>query len=301
MNRTLIVMFLAQMFALTGVPVVILLGGLVGAKMAPTPALATLPVSLSIIGIAVSTIPAALFMARFGRRAGFLTGAGYACLAGIIAASAIAMENFWLFCAATFLIGSNNAFVQQIRFAVAESTTEDKVPSYLATLMLAGVVAAYIGPETARQLHDWSNWGQYSGSFLGVSLLMAISFVLLSFYKNGQREIQPVRSEDHRSISSVLRQPVFLLAVAAAASGYTVMSLVMTATPISMHIHDHFSLEDTTWVIQSHIMAMYLPSLFSGYLIARLGPRQIIGWGMLILTACLIIAWQEMALMHYWW
>lgn len=300
MYRTLIILTLAQAFTLTGPPMVILLGGIVGATLAPSASLATLPVALMIIGTASTTIPAALFMERFGRRTGFLLGAGYACAAGFLAAFAIDTGSFWTFCAATFLVGSNNAFVQQYRFAVAESVPLDKVGNSLSILMLAGVFAAYAGPETAQQLHDSLNWGEYSGSFVGMSGFMLCAFILLAFYPNSQFSVGHVH-KSQRTLLSIVQHPVFILAAGAAAAGYAVMSLIMTATPISMHTQEHFSLEDTTWVIQSHIMAMYLPSLFSGFLISRFGAKNIIGIGLVLLFACITVAYLDRQLMHYWW
>lgn len=300
MYRTLIVLALAQAFAMTGPPMVILLGGIIGSTLAPSASLATLPVALMIIGTASTTIPAALFMERFGRRTGFLLGAGYACAAGFLAAFAIYIGNFWLFCTATFLVGSNNAFVQQYRFAVAESVPLSKVGNSLSILMFAGVFAAYAGPETAQQLSHSFNWGEYSGSFIGMSGFMLCAFILLAFYPNATFSVSHAH-KSQRTLLSIVRNPVFILAVGAAAAGYAVMSLVMTATPVSMHTQEHFSLQDTTWVIQSHIMAMYLPSLFSGFLISRFGAKNIIGAGLALLFACIAVAYVDRQLMHYWW
>lgn len=300
MHRTLIVLTLAQALAMTGPPIVVLLGGIVGSRLAPAAELVTLPVALMIVGTACSTVPAAMFMGRFGRKTGFLCGAFYAGVAGLIAAWAISMESFWLFCLATFLVGSHNAFVQQYRFAVAESVPSDRIGPSLSILMLAGVVAAWMGPETANRLHDWLPWGEFAGSFVGLSVFMGCVFVLLCFYPGSRRE-QAVHEEAARELSTIVFQPLFLLAVGAAVAGYAVMSFVMTATPVSMHTVDRFSLDDTTWVIQSHIIAMYLPSLFSGFLIARFGSRNIIIVGLLSLSVCLAVAFADRQLMNYWW
>lgn len=300
MNRTLPIMFIAQMFGQTGVPVVIFLGGLVGSQLAPEPGLVTLPVAFGIVGVACTTIPAALFMSRFGRKKGFLLGSFYASGACLLAAFAISIGNFWLFCFAAFLIGSNNAFVQQYRFAVAESVSTDRVSTALSILMLAGVVAAWIGPETANQLHDWQESKPYAGSFIGLAGLAACSFLALLFYKGRRLEVEE-RDIQQRPLAVIIRQPVLLLAVASAAVGFGVMSLIMTATPVSMHVHDQLSLEDTTWVIQSHIMAMYLPSLFSGFLITRFGARKIIVLGLVMMAISLTVGWLDQQLLHYWW
>ncbi len=304
--RTLGVLMLAQCFAQTAAPVVVLLGGIVGAVLAPSTSLATLPVALMIVGTAATTVPAALLMGRFGRKAGFLLGAGAACASGLVAAHAIHVESFVLFCLATFLVGANNAFVQQYRFAVAESVPSARVAPALSFLMLAGVVAAVLGPETASRMADFLAWGTYSGSFIGMSGLMACTMFVLLFYTNQPPPEMPGtaagNSQDMgRPLIQIVTRPMFVMAVGAAVVGYGVMSLVMTATPVSMHVHDGFSLDDTAWVIQSHIMAMYLPSLFSGFLIARFGAIRMITVGVGLLFLCLLIAFIDHKLMHYWW
>ncbi|MDA7833315.1 MFS transporter [Pseudomonadales bacterium] len=299
MSRTLPVLSIAQAFSQTAAPVIVLLGGIVGTRLAPSHDLATLPVAFMIIGTAITTIPAALLMSRIGRKNGFMLSALAASLAGVLAAYAISESNFWLFCASTMIIGGNNAFVQQYRFAVAEVAAPDQVGKSLSILMLAGVVAAWMGPAVAQNLHDKGPWGEFSGSFLGVSALMLVALISLSFYENKPMTSRAVE-EQPRALISIVLQLIFLAAVGAAVVGYGVMSLVMTATPVSMHTIDHFSLEDTTWVIQSHIMAMFLPSLFSGFLIDKFGPVKIVFSGLVLMAACLVVGYIERHLMHYW-
>lgn len=285
---------------MTGVPIVVLLGGIVGARIAPSANLATVPVALMIVGTAASTVPAALFMGRAGRKVGFLTGAAGACASGLLAAAAIAAGNFWLFCGATFLVGAHNAFVQQYRFAVAESVPAERIGPSLSFLMLAGVIAAWAGPETANLLHDALPWGEFTGSFVGLSLFMAATFVLLCFFPNDHRVETAPDHRPERALSVIVMQPVFLLAAGASVAGYAVMSLIMTATPVSMHTVDGFSLDDTTVVIQSHIIAMYLPSLFSGILVARFGARRIITAGLVLMLVCIALAAADRQLVNYW-
>lgn len=297
--RTLVALTLAQAFAQTGAPIVILVGGIIGTAIAPE-GLATLPIAMMIIGTAATTIPAALLMSRIGRKPGFLFAAAYASAAGWLAAYAVANSHFWLFCVATFLIGSHIAFVQQYRFAVAESVSPARVGPAISILMLAGVGAAYMGPEVGNQLHDWLEWGEFTGSFVGLSGLMMCAFVCLLFVPASV--VNRVEADAApRPLSLIAMQPLFILAVSAAVVGYAIMSFIMTATPVSMHTVEHFSLDDTTWVIQSHIVAMFLPSLFSGVLIARFGAIRIICVGLALMFGCVAIAWVDRSLMHYWW
>ena len=300
MTRSLVVLTLAHACALSAIPIVVLLGGIIGARLAPNPSLITLPVALMIVGTALTAIPAAMLMGRIGRKAGFLFAAAYATAAGVAAAFAISQHNFILFCVATFFIGSHNAFIQQYRFALAESVPAAKVAPSLSVLMLAGVVAAYVGPEVANRMQFASDWGEFSGSFLAGAALSSGAFFILCFYSNVNIESGAVE-KPQRPLFEIISQSRFVLAVAASAVGFAVMSFIMTATPVSMHSLDHFSLDDTTWVIQSHIMAMYLPSFFSGILIARFGPQNIITAGVGLLFVCLGVAITDHQLMHYWW
>ncbi|MFT7684828.1 MAG: MFS family permease [Candidatus Azotimanducaceae bacterium] len=300
MYRSLIVLTLAQAFAQSATPIVVLLGGIIGATMAPSNELATLPIALMIVGTATTSVPAAILMSRVGRKAGFLFGCAYASLAGLIAAYALINDNFVLFCLATFIVGSHNAFIQQYRFAAVETVPAEKVATTLSILMLAGVVAAFSGPEIAILTRHASELGEFVGSFFAITAMMGCAFCILCFYPNSKLE-REVSTEAQRPLPVILRQPRFFLAVAASAVGFGVMSFVMTATPVSMHTVDHHSFEDTAWVIQSHIMAMYLPSLFSGLLIARFGPIKIISVGLALMFVCLFIANLDQQLMHYWW
>ena len=297
--RTLIVLLAAQCFGQTAAPILVLLGGLIGAQIAPSANLMTMPLAFMIIGTAATTAPASMFMARVGRKIGFLFGSGLAVFASLLAALGVYQQSFAVFCLAAFLIGSYLAFLQQYRFAVAESVAPDAVPKSLSILMLAGIVAALLGPEVGRRFSSVDGLPDFVGSFLGLAVMMAMSFfILLLFFRD--TEIQADTSAgDERPLGLVLRQPTVILAIASAVVGYTIMSLIMTATPVSMHELDQHSLDATTWVVQSHILAMYIPSFFSGFLIARFGVLRIIQCGFLLMLICVVVGWGRPELMHY--
>jgi len=297
--RTLIVLLAAQCFGQTAAPILVLLGGLIGAQIAPSANLMTLPLAFMIIGTAATTAPASMFMARVGRKIGFLFGSGLAVFASLLAALGVYQQSFAVFCLAAFLIGSYLAFLQQYRFAVAESVAPGAVPKSLSILMLAGIVAALLGPEVGRRFSSVDGLPDFVGSFLGLAVMMAMSFfILLLFFRD--TEIQADTSAgDERPLGLVLRQPTVILAIASAVVGYTIMSLIMTATPVSMHELDQHSLDATTWVVQSHILAMYIPSFFSGFLITRFGVLRIIQCGFLLMLICVVVGWGRPELMHY--
>lgn len=298
--RTLIVLTFAQCFGQTAAPILVLLGGIVGAKIAPSPDWATLPIAIQIAGIASATMPAAYLMSKLGRRVGFLLGTLLAIAASLFAAWAIYQESFLLFCVAAFLIGNYIAFLQQFRFAVAESVPSEQVPKSLSFLMLAGIAAAFLGPEMGRRFSIVEGLPDYVGSFLALAAMLSISFfILLAFFQD-----IAIKAQEHidtvRPLREIFGQPTVILAIASAAVGYSAMSLIMTATPLSMHEIDQHSLEDTTRVIQGHILAMYMPSFFSGFLISWLGATRIIQAGLGIMAATIFVGWGEPEIIHYW-
>lgn len=298
--RTLIVLTFAQCFGQTAAPILVLLGGIVGAQIAPSLDWATLPIAIQIIGIASATIPASYLMSKVGRKAGFLGGTALAIFAALFAAWGIFQQSFALFCIASFFIGNYIAFLQQFRFAVAESVPKQQIPKCLSFLMLAGIVAALLGPEVGRRFSVIEGLPNYVGSFLGMAAMLSVSFlILLLFYRNTDMETYEQASTD-RSLGQIFRQPTLILAIASAAVGYSVMSLIMTATPLSMHELDLHSLDDTTRVIQSHILAMYVPSFFSGFLTSWLGVKRIIQAGFALMLVCVAIGWGQPDFINYW-
>ncbi|MDX1663905.1 MAG: MFS transporter [Candidatus Promineifilaceae bacterium] len=286
--RNIIILSFCQALGLAGVSAVVLLGGLVGTDLAPTEALATLPVALLVVGTAISAVPAALLMRRVGRRAGFVFAALVASVAGFTAAAAVIAANFLLFCAAALLVGVNAAFIQQYRFAASESVAPIYVGRAVSLVLLGGIIAGYFGPELARSLSDALPAALYSGSFVGVGVLYAVAAVLLLFI----RDVEPPDPREmggERPLRAVVRQPLFQVAVLAAAVAYGVMTFIMTATPIHLHEMQGHTLGATTTVIQSHIIAMYLPSLFSGFIVERLGlPRMLLAGALVMVTSVLV-------------
>lgn len=300
-KKNILALTIAQSFAMTSPAIIVLLGGIVGNTLAPEPALSTLPVTAMIIGGATFTVPAALIMKKTGRKSGFIFAAICAAFAGILAAYAINESLFNLFCIATFISGAHMAFIQQYRFAAAESVTLEKTGKAVSFLMSAGIVAAFIGPELADRLSIWPDLKPYTGSFLGMAALMLMAALSLFFYENTQHNHNNKNSnQTTRSVLLIIRQPLFILSLTASCAAFGVMSLIMTVTPISMHLSDHFSVTDTSRVIQAHIIAMYLPSLFSAFFISKFGYRNMMLIGVTAMLLCLILSLHDNSFMHYW-
>jgi len=300
--RNVYLLAIAQALSAAGMMTVFLLGGILGSELAPLPALATLPVSLTVVGLAATAIPAALLMERFGRRAAFVSSSLLAAAAALVVAWAVVQSSFALLCAAALVLGANLAFQQQQRFAAAESVPSAQASRAISTVMIGTLAAAAVGPQLALALKNLVPGHEYAGSFVGVAALCVAAALVLSRYEPGLPQSREAgRGEAGRPLAEVVRQPMYVIAVAAAVVSYAVMSFIMTATPISMHVHDHHSDTDTAWVIQSHLLAMYGPSLFSGRLIGRIGVRAGMTAGLVLMFACVAIASAGHDLMHYWW
>lgn len=291
-------LFIAQALGMATAPFNTLLGGIVGSRLAPTPGLVTLPVALMIVGLAAGTVPVALLMRKSGRRAGFMTAAGVSVAGAGLAAMAIQQGSFWLFCCATLLLGVNAAAIQQYRFAVTENVTPGQVPSAVSLVLLGTLVAAFLGPFLAQSAETAQGMQRDAVAYLMLGATLFLSLLLLSKYRDVTID-ETHHDGPARPLGEILRGRLFIIAVVSAAIGYGVMTFLMTATPVSMHVIDGHSLEAAAGVIQAHIVAMYLPSLFSGWLIHRFGEKRLLLVGALILLACVGVATQGHAVLHY--
>lgn len=278
---------------------VVFAGGILGAELAPAPVLATLPISFMVLGAALSTVPAALLMRRIGRRKGYMTGAGLGALAALLAAYAAWQSEFAVFCFATGLIGASNAFIQQYRFGAVESVPADQSGQAVAMVLLGGVAAGVLGPLVASSTVDLMPTGHFSGSFLVLAGLFGVVLLLLSLLRHIHIPVEEDTSSE-RPLRELILQPVYITAMMAGVTAYGVMSFIMTATPLEMHTMHGFSLGETAWVIQSHIIAMYLPSLFSGFLIDRLGLQRMMLLGVGCLLVCVGLGIASRVLLDYW-
>ncbi len=288
---------LAGFLAAFGQVTMVVLAGIIGAQLAPDARLATLPVTSSVLGVAMATVPAALAMARFGRRRVFIGGALLAGTGCLLAATAVDQGNFWMYCAANLMIGANLAFTAQFRFAAAESVSVERVSRVVAWVMLGTLAAATVAPRLLVGVRNASEV-EYVASFWLLALIYLGSAAVLSRFENPE-PLQPTAGEIARPLGEIARQGAFRIAVLAAAVGYGIMALIMTATPLSMHVMEGHSVEATALVIQGHVIAMYLPSLFSGQLVARLGVMRMLFLGALCEAACVVFAVAGYDVMHY--
>ena len=291
---------MAQSFGLTAAPILVLLGGIIGTQLAPRTDIATLPITFQIVGLASAAIPASILMSRVGRKIGFLIGTALGFFAALLCAYAVWHESFYVFVLGTFLTGNYIAFLQQFRFAVAETVPKDKIARSLSILMLAGIVAALLGPEVGQRYSAVDGLPLYVGSFFGLAGLLTISFFILLLFYRDTNVVAQVSEGEIRHAQLLFKQPKLILAIVSAAMAYSVMSLIMTATPLSMHEFDKYSLESTTRVLQSHILAMYAPSFFSGLLISKLGVYRVIKFGLAVMVLSILVGWGDPDYIDYW-
>ncbi|MGM0823576.1 MAG: MFS transporter [Pseudomonadota bacterium] len=287
MPLTVTLLSLCQALLVTGNVLLIAVSPLIGASLAPSASLSTAPVATQWLGLMCATIPASLIMARLGRKRGFMLGNIVGLVGALVAVQALVSERFGLFLLATWLIGIGIGFGQLYRFAAVEAAPAPLRDRAIGLVMGGGVLAAFAGPWLARVSRELGEV-PFLGSFAGLAAIYALALVVLMLTR------LPPASRTHGEgtalpLGRILRQPGFIVAVSAAMVGYGVMNLAMTATPLAMsgagHHFDHVSM-----TIQWHVVAMFLPSFFTGHLATRFGARQIIVAGCLLLVASALVA-----------
>lgn len=284
--------------AMSAGAMMVMIGGVLGAQLASNPSFSTLPVALMIVGTAIGVVPVTRMMGRVGRKPVFIGVALLACISSLIAAFSVYISSFWVFLGASLVLGVAISGFQQIRFAAMESVDLERAPKAASTVLLGGLVAAVLGPELVTLGSDLTSV-KFAGSFLlmaGLCIGCAILFSMMT-----ETHVQSTSTEHHHvDVSDVLSKPAFIVAVSASIVGYALMSFIMTATPVHMHVNEHHTLEQAKWVIQSHILAMYLPSLVSGWLISRLGVYKVIAAGLIIYLLTIAVGSAGNHLANYW-
>ena len=300
MNKNLYLLVLSQIFGFTNAAITVFLGGIIGSQITSIKSLSTLPVALSVVGTAIFTFFAAKIMSKIGRRLGFIFSALGSSAATLLAAFAISQQNFILFCISCLILGMGMAFTHQYRFAAAESVEKEKAPKAISILMLAGIVSGFMALTLANYTKSLIPEHLYVGSYLLLTIFTFIPAILLFFYKeNEKNKIDFGNVYNGRRLSEILLQPRFLQAATAAAVAYAVMSCLMTATPLSMHVMEKMSLEKTGIVLQFHLVAMFLPSLITGHLIKKFGYSNIMYIGVFFYIVTIILSLFEQTFANY--
>jgi len=300
MNKNVLLLTISQVFGFTAATITVFLSGIIGSQITSIKFLSTLPTAIYVVGTAIFTILAARIMSKIGRRLGFIFAAFGSSVASLLGAFSISQQNFILFCVSCLILGMGAAFNHQYRFAAAESVEKEKAPKAISILMLAGIFAAFLGISSANYTKNLIPDHLYVGSYLLLAVFTFMPAVFLFFYKNNETKKIELKNEyNGRRIFEIIFQPRFLQAVTAAAFAYAIMSYLMTATPMSMHLMDKMSLEKTGLVLQFHVAAMFLPSLITGHLIKKFGHSNIIYVGVLFFVVTLILSLFEQTYSNY--
>lgn len=282
--RDVWILALAQACSACGTIMLATFGGIIGATLAPSPAIATLPLSLSVLGTALGAVPASRLMQRVGRKPAFIGSALVGTLTALLCAFSVSQGSFTGLCASGALLGLNMAFVQQYRFAAAEFVEPAQAARAVSTVMLGTLAAAILAPELGDRMRLVGGWSEFTGSFVSLAaVLLAAAAVLTVLGPPRPRHVTAPRPA--RALAEVARQPTFIAAVAAGVTAYAVMSFIMTATPISMHVVDHLTVGETKSVISLHLLGMYVPSLASGWLVRVMGVRGLMSAGLACMAA----------------
>jgi MFS family permease len=277
--------------------IVVSLGGLVGQNLAENKELATLPVSLFNLGLALGTIPAAMIMRRIGRRMGYILGAGIGLTGGCLAAFGIASWSFVLFCFGALIVGMYGSFNQSYRFAATDGASEAFKPRAIAWVMTGGLAAGIIGPQTIIWFRDAIQTAPFAGAFLGQAALALMSMVIVSFLRPAP--VSVAQKAGGRPLGEIVRQPRFIVAVTAGLVSYGLMSFLMTAAPLAMIGCGH-SVGAAALGIQWHILAMYGPSFFTGRLIGRFGKLPVTATGLVLIGLSAAIGLSGIEIAHFW-
>ncbi|WP_338364144.1 MFS transporter [uncultured Pseudoalteromonas sp.] len=290
-------LMLAQ--ALSGANSVVLYatGAVVGSLLAPTALLATLPVSIFVLGMALCVLPAGELARKYGRRAAFMAGTGAGVLTGLLAAIALYIDSFWLYCLSALLGGAYSAVALSFRFAATDGVPENKRPQALSMVMAGGVAAGVIGSQlVTHTMHLWSD-KMFAATFIAQAIVAALAGVILF----GVKLAKPLANQVYsgRPLSTIALQPRFISAVICGAASYMVMNFLMTSAPLAMHMHGH-SQESANLGMQWHVIAMYAPSFFTGKLIARFGAARISVFGIILTAISAVIGFLGEGVYHFY-
>lgn len=270
---------IAQALAGANSVVVYATGAIIGHALAPSPALATLPISIFVIGMAACTLPMGSYTRRHGRRAAFLLGTGAGVLAGLLAMLAVIAGSFWLFCLATFFGGSYAAVVLSFRFAAADGVDAKRQPRALSLVMAGGVAAGVIGPQLVTWTMDLWPAHAFTATFFVQALVALLSALILLGVRLPPTTV--AGPEAKPPLRNILLQKRFIAAATCGAVAYLLMNFLMTAAPLAMHLAGH-SQQHANTGLQWHVIAMYAPSFFTGTLISRFGAIRIAVIGLLL-------------------
>jgi len=286
-----------QAMLLSNNATLIAINGLAGLALAPYQGLATLPVTCWVLGGALTTMPASLYMRRVGRQRGLMRAVAFAITGALLCATAIWLRSFWLLCFGTLVFGCFNAFGQYYRFAAVDSAKPEFRATAISLVLAGGLVGGIIGPTASRVTVDLLG-PKFMGAYLALIVFHLVTLALLSFVRIPAPPPQ-TRSASGRPLRVIAAQPKFVVAVMGAAYRYGVMNFLMTSTPIAMGVCGH-PYSAAALVISSHVFAMYSPSFFTGRLVRRFGVLGVMLAGAVLNIGSITVALSGVAVSYFW-
>ncbi len=296
-KRNVAVLVAAQSILGAQMPMIFIVGGLAGQSLASNPCLATLPISLIVLGSMLAATLISAIMQRWGRRAGFLVGATAGALGGLVGAYGLYLGSFPIFLLGSLLTGIYMSAHGFYRFAAADTASDAFRPKAISYVMAGGLAAAIIGPQIVK-LTSQAYVIPFLGTYIAVIAVNVIGSALFFFLDIPTPPKPNADAPKGRSRLELLKTPRIAVAIICAMVSYALMNLVMTSTPLAV-VGCGFSANDAADVVTSHVLAMYVPSFFTGHLIARFGVEKIVALGLAILAGAGVVALQGVELGNF--
>jgi MFS family permease len=297
-RRNALVLAVTQALAGGNNTVMLATGGIVGATLAPDKSLATLSISIYVLGLWMGTLPMGMLARRYGRRTAFQIGSVCGVLTGLICCYAVIVGSFALFCVGAVFSGFYAAAHMAYRFAAADTASPKFRPVAISWVLIGGIFAGIVGPQLV--IFTQELWLPYlfAATFLGQSALAVLAAAVLTLIRIPTPAPARAGSEG-RPLSEIARQPRFIVAVACGIASYAMMNLVMTSAPLAMVMCNH-SVTDATLGLQWHVIAMFAPSFFTGTLIVRHGVERVVAGGLALLFVSAIVGIAGITIWHFW-
>lgn len=282
-RRNVYVLVASQAILGAQLPMIFTIAGLAGQSLAPNKCWATLPISLLVIGSMLTATPLSAFMAKYGRRAGFILGTVGGTIGAATGALGLYYGSFALFLLGALFSGIYMSAQGFYRFAAADTASEAFRPKAISWVMAGGLLSAVVGPELVKLTNDLMVV-PFLATYLTVILLNFCGIFLFGLLNIPKPKAAVAGSPQGRSRRELIRTPQIAVAVIVATVSYALMNLVMTSSPLAV-VGCGFEKDDAANVVMGHVLAMYAPSFVTGHIIARFGVEKVMATGLVILAA----------------
>lgn len=298
-KRNALVLATGQALAGANNTVIVATGSILGSMLAPDKSLATLPISIMVVGIWAGTLPLGFLAKRYGRRTAYVSGSVCGAIAGLVGYAAILQGNFWLYLVATFFGGLYAASHMSYRFGAADTASPEFKPKAVSWVMAGGLFAGILGPQLVIFTKDLTPPFLFAASYLGQAAFAVIAGVVILMFFRAPGLAHFGSAKAGRPIGEIARQPRFIVAVVCGVASYALMNLMMTAAPLAMIDCGH-TVTNASLGIQWHVLAMYAPSFFTGSLILRFGVARVTAVGLVLLALAAVVGLMGITVAHFW-